>query len=212
MRKSSHKDILFMRKKSHKEKKVINSGRIAQKMKTREKLLIAANSMMIEGEEINVEQVAKRAGISKATAYRYFSNKDILQKEASLHTKSEVKENLFVGLKEDDLTGRLNKLIQYHYDILTNNEVEFRLFLSAVLQNSIQNKENYSRAGRRVLLIEEALFSLKKTMPKEQFDKIVSAISIILGIESITVLKDLCHLENKNILEIWKWMIDKIVS
>ena len=200
-----------MRKKSHNKKKFIDSGRIKQKMKTRERLLTAANNMMIEGKEVSVEQVAKRADVSKATAYRYFSSKEILQKEASLHTKSEVKEDLFLGLSEDDIIGRIDKLIQYHYNILTDNEAEFRLFLSTVMMESVQNKENYSRAGRRVLLTEEALISLKKTMSKKEFGRMVSAISIILGIESITVLKDLCRLENEKILDIWKWMIGKIV-
>jgi len=200
-----------MRKKSHKEQRNVDFGRIAQKMKTREKLLIAANTLMIEGKEMNIEQVAKEAGVSKATAYRYFSNKEILQKEASLHSISEDKEDLFFEYTKEDLTGRLEKLTQYHFDILTNNEVEFRLYLSAVIQDSVKNKENYSRAGRRILLIEEALISLKETIHKERFDKIVSAISIILGIESITVLKDLCDLENDNILDIWRWMISRIV-
>ena len=201
-----------MRKKSHEERKNIDSGRIAQKMKTREKLLFAANALMINGKEISVEQVAMEAGVSKATAYRYFSSKEILQKEASLHSISENKEDLFSIFDEEDIEGRLERLIQYHYDILTKNEIEFRLFLSAVMQDSVQNNGNYSRAGRRILLIEEALISLKKKMPKEGFSKIVSSISVILGIESISVLKDLCGLNNDNILETWKWMIDKIVS
>lgn len=200
-----------MRKMSHKEKNIINSGRIAQKMKTREKLLLAANSMIIEGKEFSIEMVANRAGISKATAYRYFSNKEILQREASLHIKSEVKENLFAGIGEEDLHGRLDKLIEYHYDILFKNEVEFRLHLSAAIQASIQNKENYSRAGRRILLIEESLVSLRAKISKDQFTKMVCSISIILGIESVTILKDLCHLKKKAVLETWKWMINKIV-
>lgn len=200
-----------MRKKSHEKQKNIDSGRIAQKMKTRERLLFAAHTMMIEGKEVSVEQVAQEAGVSKATAYRYFSNKDILQKEAALHIKSEDKEDLFSDFKKDDVVGRLEKLIQYHFDLLINNELEFRLYLSSALKDSVQNKESYSRAGRRILLTEEALISLKETLPKERFDKIVSAISVILGIESITILKDLGHLKNDKILETWKWMINKLV-
>ncbi|MCG8329639.1 MAG: TetR/AcrR family transcriptional regulator [Chitinophagales bacterium] len=201
-----------MRKKSHEKRRNIDSGRIAQKMKTREKLLSAANALMINGKEISVEQVAIEAGVSKATAYRYFSSKEILQKEASLHSISENKEDLFSTFDEADVEGRLERLIQYHHDLLTKNEIEFRLFLSAVMQDSVQNNANYSRAGRRILLIEEALISLKKKTSKERFSKVVSSISVILGIESISVLKDLCGMNNDNILETWKWMIDKIIS
>lgn len=201
-----------MRKKSHKEKKFLDSGRIKQKMKTREKLLDAANRILVEGGTLTIEQVAKRAEVSKATAYRYFSSKEVLQKEASLHTKSEKKEHLFSGYPDEDLKGRVEKLIEYHYNVLTENEVEFRLFLSAVIKESVQNKENYSRAGRRIMLIEEALKPLRKTTSEEQFERVLTAISVVLGIESLTILKDLCHLGNEEILETWKWMINKIIG
>jgi len=201
-----------MRKKSHKEGEFLNSGRIKQKMKTREKLLVVAHRWLVEGNPIDIEQIAKEAQVSKATAYRYFSSKDVLQREASLHSKSEEKENLFSGLSEDDLDRRVERLISYHFDILTKNEVEFRLFLSAVMKESVQNKETYTRAGRRVILIEEALKPLRKSVSTEEFDKMVSAISTILGIESITVLKDLCSLNIEEVLETWKWMIKKIIT
>ena len=200
-----------MRKKSHKEQNNIDSGRIAQKMKTRKKLLVAAHTMMVQGDDISVEQVAKEAGVSKATAYRYFSNKDILQREASLDNKSEDKDDLFASMSLEDLPARIDKLIQYHFDIVTNNEIEFRLYLSAAMKDSVQNKQNYSRAGRRILLTEQAIISLKKTIPPEQFSNMVSAISVVLGMESLTILKDLCGLENNKILETWKWMIDRII-
>ncbi|MFK7936400.1 MAG: TetR/AcrR family transcriptional regulator [Saprospiraceae bacterium] len=200
-----------MRKKSHHENKFLHSGRIAQKMKTREQLLAAANKMLIEGADLHIEQVAKRAEVSKATAYRYFSSKEILQKEALLHTKSESKEDLFADLPIDNLEQRVSRLLEYHFDILTNNEAEFRLYLSAALQESVQNKVNYSRAGRRVILIEEALQPLKKTLSKVEFNKTVSAVSMILGIESITILKDLCHLKKEEVFEMWRWSIGKFV-
>ncbi len=201
-----------MRKKSHEANLFLDTGRIRQKMKTREKLLDAANAMLVEGSTISIEQVAKRAEVSKATAYRYFSSKDVLQKEASLHSQSERKEELFADIRADDLPGRIDKLIDYHYELLTNNEAEFRLFLSAVLKESVQDSENNTRAGRRIMLTEEALRPLQPTTPKPEFDKMVSAISVVLGIESLTVLKDLCQLENAEILETWKWMINKIIG
>jgi AcrR family transcriptional regulator len=201
-----------MRKKSHEKKRFINTGRINQKMKTRERLLNAAHDMAVMGKEINIEVVAKQANMSKATAYRYFSSKEVLQREAALHFKSQEKKDLFANLAANDLEGRLERLLQYHFQLLTDNEREFRLFLSAVMQDSVQAKEHYSRAGRRILLIEEALLPLRPKVPKEEFSKMVSAISVILGIESITILKDLCQVEKEEILEIWKWMIGKLLK
>jgi AcrR family transcriptional regulator len=201
-----------MRKKSHKEEDYLESGRIGQKRKTRELLLATAKKMLVKGENISVEQVALVAGISKATAYRYFSNKDILLKEASLQRGLMDKDDLFGDIDVCNLNARIEKLIDYHFEVLTTNEDVFRLYLGAIMQNSVRDKKNYSRGGKRILLIAEALLPLKKEISKETFDKMVNAISLLMGIESISILKDICGLENGSIQEMWKWMIQKIIT
>lgn len=201
-----------MRKKSHKKEDYLESGRIGQKRKTRELLLVTAKKMLVKGENISVEQVALVAGISKATAYRYFSNKDILLKEASLQRGLMDKDDLFGDIDVCNLNARIEKLIDYHFEVLTTNEDVFRLYLGAIMQNSVRDKKNYSRGGKRILLIAEALLPLKKEISKETFDKMVNAISLLMGIESISILKDICGLENGSIQEMWKWMIQKIIT
>lgn len=201
-----------MRKKSHKEEDYLESGRIGQKRKTRELLLATAKKMLVKGENISVEQVALVAGISKATAYRYFSNKDILLKEASLQRGLMDKDDLFGDIDVCNLNARIEKLIDYHFEVLTTNEDVFRLYLGAIMQNSVRDKKNYLRGGKRILLIAEALLPLKKEISKETFDKMVNAISLLMGIESISILKDICGLENGSIQEMWKWMIQKIIT
>lgn len=201
-----------MRKKSHKKEDYLESGRIGQKRKTRELLLATAKRMLVKGENISVEQVALVAGISKATAYRYFSNKDILLKEASLQRGLMDKDDLFGDIDVCNLNARIEKLIDYHFEVLTTNEDVFRLYLGAIMQNSVRDKKNYSRGGKRILLIAEALLPLKKEISKETFDKMVNAISLLMGIESISILKDICGLENGSIQEMWKWMIQKIIT
>ena len=201
-----------MRKKSHKKEDYLESGRIGQKRKTRELLLATAKKMLVKGENISVEQVALVAGISKATAYRYFSNKDILLKEASLQRGLMDKDDLFGDIDVCNLNARIEKLIDYHFEVLTTNEDVFRLYLGAIMQNSVRDKKNYLRGGKRILLIAEALLPLKKEISKETFDKMVNAISLLMGIESISILKDICGLENGSIQEMWKWMIQKIIT
>jgi len=201
-----------MRKKSHKEEDYLESGRIGQKRKTRELLLATAKKMLVKGENISVEQVALVAGISKATANSYFSNKGILLKEASLQRGLMDKDDLFGDIDVCNLNARIEKLIDYHFEVLTTNEDVFRLYLGAIMQNSVRDKKNYSRGGKRILLIAEALLPLKKEISKETFDKMVNAISLLMGIESISILKDICGLENGSIQEMWKWMIQKIIT
>ena len=71
-------------------KSKITKGRAKQKLQTRSEILIAAKGLMQKKERITLEDVAKKANISRATMYRYFSNIDLLFTEASLdiHHKS----------------------------------------------------------------------------------------------------------------------------
>lgn len=189
----------------------LDEGRIRQKLETRERLLVAANRLLLRGIDITLEQVATEANISTATAYRYFTGTSNLKREASLQLKSQSSDNLFEHIPEENVQARLDRLIDYHFRLFIENEVEFRLFLSSIIAESIENKPGYSRAGRRIVLIEEAIKSLKKTLPPAEFNHIVYSLSVFLGIESVTILKDLCKLSDASLLETWKWSVNRIV-
>ena len=76
-----------VRLKSHDETKVSSrecqspyelNGRTAQKRRTRDALVAAAREVVARGETPTVEAAAEAAGISRATAYRYFPNQHAL--------------------------------------------------------------------------------------------------------------------------------------
>jgi len=208
----------FMRLKSHEtsifedmSQLLLTKGRIVQKLKTREALISKANEMLKAGTFTNIGAVAKAAGISKATAYRYFSDVEGLKREASLQLKAKTSEDLFADLPETDLAARLDRLITYHFDLFTQHEAEFRLFLGSVIHESVANKKAPSRGGRRIALIEEALKPLRPKMDARSWDHMVNSLSVFFGIESVTVLKDVCGLANQDILVTWKWAVKRIV-
>jgi AcrR family transcriptional regulator len=190
----------------------LDKGRILQKLKTRELLVLKANAHLKKGTLASIEQVAKDVGISKATAYRYFANLDSLKTEASLQLKAEMPDNLFAGLENASLSTRMERLIDYHYHLFISNEQEFRLFLSSVIGQSVSHPNVSTRGGRRIAMIAEALEPVKSIVTPKEFDHMLNSLSIVLGIESITVLKDLCGLNNKAVLENWKWMIFKLTN
>ena len=190
----------------------LDKGRIIQKLKTRETLISKANELLKKGNLNSIEQAAKEAGISKATAYRYFTKLDALKREASLQLKSEKPGDLFKDLPEDDIKPRLDRLINYHFKLFIENENEFRLFLSSVIGESLIDNQTQLRGGRRIALIAEALAPLKNAVSKCEFDHMVYALSLVFGIESIIILRDLCKLDNNGILENWQWTVAKIVD
>ncbi|CAN0601537.1 unnamed protein product, partial [Ectocarpus sp. 12 AP-2014] len=60
----------------------INTGRKNQKQETRDKIIESAQYFLNKGIEFNLEDVAGRTGVSRATIYRYYSNVQILAEEA----------------------------------------------------------------------------------------------------------------------------------
>jgi AcrR family transcriptional regulator len=190
----------------------LDKGRVIQKLKTREALISKANELLKKGILVSIEQAAKEARISKATAYRYFTKLDALKREASLQLKADTPENIFKDLPDDAIEGRLERLINYHFQLFTENEVEFRLFLSSVIGESVIDSTTTLRGGRRIALITEALAPLKTKISGNDFDQMVYALSLVFGIESITILRDLCKLDNQGILNNWHWTVRRIVN
>jgi AcrR family transcriptional regulator len=190
----------------------LDEGRIKQKLKTREALVGTANELLRKGSLNSIEQAAREAGISKATAYRYFTNLDSLKREASLQLKAEQPEHLFLDISAEDLPGRLDRLIEYHYHLFIENEDEFRLFLGSVISESVSDRAVNQRGGRRIGMIREALEPLKGKCKKAEIDHMINALSLVFGIESIIILKDLNGLGNEAILENWRWMVKRITN
>jgi len=207
MRLKSHESITF----GDMPQLLLTKGRILQKLKTREALISKANEMLKAGRFTGIGAVARAAGISKATAYRYFSDVEALKREASLQLKAKTSEDLFADLPETDLAARLDRLITYHFDLFTQNEVEFRLFLGSVIHESVTNKKAPSRGGRRIALIEEALKPLQPKLDAQHWDHMVNSLSVFFGIESVTVLKDVCGLADQDVLATWRWAVERIV-
>jgi len=192
---------------------MIEKGRVNQKLRTREALINAANRLLMQGNTaFSIEEVAKEARVSTATAYRYFSNAETLRVEAPLQYKTQTPASLFEHIDEKDWPQRLKRLLEYNEKLFLENEVEFRLFLSSVLRESVKNQGNTLRGARRVPMIGEALEALKEKVSEEDCRVLTHTLSIFLGIESVIVLKDVCQLENDDIPNVWNWAIRNIIE
>ena len=83
--------------------KYLKTGRTKQKLGTRNLILKTAQKFLNEGSDFNLEDIAKEAGISRATVYRYFSNIDILAAEAGLDIKTKHPTEIYEDVLGKDL-------------------------------------------------------------------------------------------------------------
>ncbi|MGR6430429.1 TetR/AcrR family transcriptional regulator [Rhizobium sp. PAMB 3182] len=177
--------------------------RVNQKRRTRAELLRAAQEMTEQGLQPSVAEVADHAGISRATAYRYFSTPEELIREAALDA---VARNITVELPNAvDVRkapeDRLADVVGQIYAMVEDNEPMFR----ALLASSATGKSATKRGGRRLTWLREALDPLKQELPAKDYERLIHGLSLMTGIETQVVLKDICELSPARAREVSIW-------
>ncbi|KAA2218972.1 MULTISPECIES: TetR/AcrR family transcriptional regulator [Maribacter] len=186
-------------------KRYLNSGRTNQKLETRNKILASAQYYLNKGLEFNLEDIAKKTGISRATIYRYFSNIDILAAEAGLDFSTESPENLFNNLKGNEIHDKILEIQDYYNKLALDHENLFRKYISVVLGS---NTSTIKRGARRTMTLKMALEETNFTQKEKE--NLSNLFTILMGIEPLIVTKDVCNLNNKDSIELMKWGINLI--
>ena len=183
--------------------------RVEQKKRTRKLLLQAARELMVEGHQPTVPDVADRAGISRATAYRYFSSPAVMAEEAALDAIALHFENLDfrTALVTSDVVERAENVVSAILSMVSKNEPLFRNFLKIALTG-----DQPSRGARRTRWLREALAPLATTLPPDEVDRLVNALALLCGIETIVVLKDVCGLEPPAVDATARWVARTLVA
>lgn len=184
--------------------------RVNQKRRTRSELLRAARQIVEKGGHPSVADVADLAGISRATAYRYFSTPDEIIREAVLDGVADIIsiEPASAGASLKDAEARLDKLVSDIFHMILNNESVFR----ALLGNSVTGQTQVRRGGRRIPWLKEALSPLQGRVPLKRLDKLIHALSVVTGVEALIVMRDICELEPKEAERILRWTARAILK
>jgi AcrR family transcriptional regulator len=186
--------------------------RVAQKARTREALLAAARDILAEGGTPTVTGAAARAGISKATAYRYFSDPSELVAEAGLAVAVLPYEEIVA----DAVTVRqkLRAISAYIFDLSVTHEAGFRQFLARNLDAWLADPRPRTRRGaRRVPMFDRALDSHAAEIPAETRRQLVLSLSAATGVEAMIALFDIAEVDpetaRKTVLDICDALIDR---
>jgi AcrR family transcriptional regulator len=169
-------------------------GRTNQKARTRLAITRAAGDLVAAGLSPTVAEAADAAGVSRATAYRYFSTQEALLLEVLLDSSVPDMEAVITGVEQsDDVEARLLAVIHAAVDLYMTNEPAFRAMLRGSLE---QVSERRLRGGRRMGWLERALEPLRADLPKQDFTRLVSGLSVLCGIETLIVLRDVVGIDD----------------
>jgi len=189
------------------KKEYIRSGRINQKIETRDKILKSAQYFINKGIAFNLEDVAKKSGISRATIYRYYSKVEILANEAGLDISTETPENIIENLKEKNIQEIILGIQNYYNTLAINHESAFRKYLCTVLAS---DSSEIKRGARRKKTLQLALDNT--SVNESEREKLVNLLTILMGIEPLIVTKDVSGLNNNQSMEIMKWGVQLILK
>ena len=184
--------------------------RVNQKRRTRAELLRSARAIIEGGGNPSVPDAADAAGISRATAYRYFSTADDMIREAVLDGVA-----TGIGVERpandaDDATVGLllDKLVSDVFGMILDNEAVFR----AMLGTSVNCQNKNRRGGRRISWLRDTLSPLEDRLSQAQFQRLVHSLSLVLGIESVIVMRDICELEPKDAEQVLRFTARAVLA
>ena len=185
------------------------SGRSNQQLRTRKDLLTAAARLIREGRKPSLKEVTEAALVSRATAYRYFPNLEVLLAEASIDIATPEGADLFADDASGDVEARLEKAEAAIARAVRDNEPALRVMLASAVMVETQGLP--VRQNRRLPLIEAALAPARSRMERRTYEKLCRFLSLIFGPEAMIVFKDVLRLDEKSARESKVWAIRALV-
>lgn len=176
------------------------STRANQRARTREALVQAAVELVRDGRPPSIPDAAGRALVSNATAYRYFSSAEELWAEASMAAAEfgpmlEEAEAL-MDAAGGDPQARLEVAVRTIGWRMVDDQVPFRLVAKSALERWFAQADAAAedrvpvRQGRRDRPSRKVIEPLVGTVDDPDIDRLVAALGIILGTDSMLALID----------------------
>lgn len=174
-----------------------STGRMNQKRRTRAALKAAAAEFVRRGETPSVGEVAEAALVSKSTAYRYFSSQEALLAEVLLDevVRADLDAVYAASRPPGSAANRLDAVVRADHALVIRHEAAFRTALRAMLAVSTDDPSDVPRRpGNRLRYLAEALAPVHERLGTARLERLVSALAMCVGIESIIVAEDVCGL------------------
>ncbi|MGH3301342.1 MAG: TetR/AcrR family transcriptional regulator [Streptosporangiaceae bacterium] len=169
------------------------TGRSNQKERTRTAIVGAAREAITTGGEITMPDVARRALVSEATAYRYFPDLASLLRAALAASWDSPEHAMAPVAHSDDPVERIG----FATEVLLREVLAYQAAVRAMLAAAVTRPAAVQRPGRRFGLIDEALRPLEGTMAVQQparFAQLRRGLAVVVSAETLFTLTDLCGL------------------
>jgi AcrR family transcriptional regulator len=190
---------------SDSERATRSGGRERQRRRTRKAIIDAAVELIARGEDPSVGEIAEAADVSRRTVYLYFPTLEHLLADAALElTRSSVEPRFET---HGDAAERLEALVRAVQQGFAETEELGRTIirLTAGAKRAGAADGTPRRGYRRIEWIERALEPLREKLPPDRFERLVSALTLVVGWEAMIVLQDTRGLNAAEAEEVCVW-------
>jgi AcrR family transcriptional regulator len=177
-------------------------------------MLDTAIRLMQSGATPSVSEVAEAAGVSRATAYRYFPSQATLVGAVVDEALGPI---LTWTSAAQDPSRRVAELIDTGLPRIEAFEATFKAALKLSLDQWARGRagtlgeEPEFKRGHRIDLLKDALAPLEGTLAPVKLDRLAQALSLFFGVEVLTVLKDIWGLGGQETQSVAQWAASALV-
>jgi AcrR family transcriptional regulator len=185
--------------------------------RTRRLLEATAQELLRTGAPLTVQAVASLAGVSRATAYRYFPTNEAVV----LHATQPFIDGAFAvagdhiepsSSSSDDLSVKAAQLVRTMGEWAFDHETELRRMLQLSLSpNGVgtQPRSAYTNRGGWIATLLEAL---PDDIPPAARERLAAALTALFGADAVVWTTDIAGLSRSDALNVLEWMARALVE
>ena len=182
--------------------------------RTFKRLLDEAVTLVRRGRIPSVAEVAQSAGVSRATAYRYFPSRSKLVSAVIAEALALVQRAI---PQSGDPKERLHQLLDRTYSRFAEYEPHMRAALQLALEHQSLEaagllEEEPFRRGQRTEILATTMAPLKSKLKPAAYQRLLKALAVVYGIEPMVILKDICGASDHETEAVVRWMMDALVD
>lgn len=176
----------------------------------------AARELLRTGGPLTVPSAAELAGVSRATAYRYFPNNDAVVLHATMSLADDPLGDTdwappATG-SPDELGARAASLVRTTAAWAFDHETELRAILRLSLTPERENEQPRRGLTNRGRWIDALLEGLPSDVPPAARDRLAAALVPLFGSDAVVWTTDMAQLPRDQAIELLAWMAQVLIA
>jgi AcrR family transcriptional regulator len=192
------------------------TGRYRQRRRTRAAITDATIELLRRGgPPPGVTEIAEAADVSRRTVYQYFPTVDQLLLDASLGLLTQTAVDSAIeaaGTDGGSARERVDAMIDALGGLTAQTLPLGRSIIRLTVDPPAGRQERPKRGYRRIEWIESAIEPLRTELDDDAFERLVSALALVIGWEALIVLEDLRGLGSSEQVTMSRWAARALID